>query len=167
MKNKQQGMVLILVVSILALLSLMSVTFVRMMVYEQVAASNSGANSNARLIAQCGIEEAKARLWKYLLTAQENNSLLVSTESSLLAQTDNYENFWYPIPNDDHKEYYDLKTAVRNKRPISLHANAGSNEFSASGYIGIVRQRRSQYLGTYEVNGNFYTLIIIFSSVIS
>lgn len=161
MKNKQQGMVLILVVSILALLSLMSVTFVRMMVYEQVAASNSGANSNARLIAQCGIEEAKARLWKYLLTARENNSLLVSTESSLFSnQNTNYTNFWYPIPSDNHKEYYDLKTAVRNKQPISLHANAGSNEFSASGYIGIVRQRRSQYLGTYEVNGNFYALQI-------
>ena len=159
MKNKQNGMVLIVVVSILALLSLMSVTFVRMMVYEQVAASNSGANSNARLIAQCGIEEAKARLWKYLLTAQEENSLLVSTESSLFSnKNDNYDNFWYPIPSDD--QYYDLKSAVRDKKAISLHANAGKNEYSASGYVGIVRQRRSQYFGSYEMNGNFYALKI-------
>lgn len=73
-RQKQKGMVLICAVAILAVLSIMATSFVRMMTLNLQAAKNHLNYVDAKFAAIAGIEDAKAKMWQYMLGKNSNLS---------------------------------------------------------------------------------------------
>lgn len=82
-RQKQKGMVLICAIAILAVLSIMATSFVRMMTLNLQAAKNHLNYVDAKFAAIAGIEVAKAKMWEFMLT-RDNTS-----ESTSISFTNN------------------------------------------------------------------------------
>jgi len=155
-KQKEKGMALILTVAIMLVLSIMAVTFVRLAILDQVAASNKVAFVDAKLTAQAGIERAKAYLWKSLIQGKTHKD---EDKDGLP------KNFWYPKDITTN-----LNIATQKKYTISLQDTRVINPdipYSYSGLIGDKRDTKGKPLtptyyrqGRFEKNGNFYALKI-------
>jgi len=74
-RQKQKGMVLICAIAILAVLSIMATSFVRMMTLNLQAAKNHLNYVDAKFAAIAGIEDAKAKMWAYMLERSESTSI--------------------------------------------------------------------------------------------
>lgn len=163
-RQKQKGMVLICAVAILAVLSIMATSFVRMMTLNLQAAKNHLNYVDAKFAAIAGIEDAKAKMWTYMLSNRLNEEgpyigrfkpVVPEVTDPQNSEHNNPERdlFWYPNASNS-----DLERASQLHQRISM-TEVQEAPFSYSGVVGR-RRNTNEKLGRYESNGNTYALKI-------
>ena len=166
--SSRRGVSLILSVSVMMLLSIMAVTFIRLATYEQAASNNYLAIVDARLTAYAGFDRAMAEIYGQLVTtgrvdwegeeakwAGSGNPGANGAKNVVIA---------YPKASTRH----DLAAASASNAIISMTSAAPSlapltvagSTYSVSGVIGR-GTGLADLVGRYDLNGNFYCLKII------
>lgn len=151
--TKKRGISLILCVSVMMILSVMAVTFARLMTYEQAAINNYVSVVDARFAAYAGIERVKAELWHQMVSFNNVDPRYRTNHAGI--------DFWYPY--DCTSANYHLTQAVNGSQAISLTLDT-TGAHSYSGVVGSMDAtfpNPTDRLGRFEVNGNIYALKIV------
>lgn len=150
--HNQSGVSLIVVVAVMMSLSIMAITFVRMMLYERAAANNYSTTVDARFTALAGLDRAIAEISQRMREGVSWGDKEKGTPCAICNL--NHEVISYPYSADS--SLADLAIASKKQQPelglphISLEAGTRGN-FYYSGFVGP---------GRYEPQGNFYSLKI-------
>lgn len=157
--KRRKGVALIVCVATMMSLSIMAVTFVRMMNYEEASAGNYTALVDARLTAAAGIERVKALMYEDI---RRFGFVTTQTEATTYGYAKPAD-FWYPyaqgVRPTPNPVYNSVEIASRNRALLSLRAGQNAS-YSYSGILGSQIGATTNRRGRYDVNGNFYALKI-------
>lgn len=155
-KNNQNGAVSIFIVIFVTLLvSVVTVSFVRVMINEQQQATNSDLSRSAYDSAQAGVEDAKRALMQYKVVCTANPSS---------AECDKLKKAFYPLSgsqkcNEVVKTLTDINTT---EDEIKVDSGGSSNKYNQAYTCTLIDLNTNDYLGQLSSD---QSIIIPLSSV--